>query len=309
MITRENLIKDAIDLSLSNVNIAPIKYFNRVDLPPGFITLHLKNNEITVAQKHDYLDPTRINITANLIQRSTQGLNLDCKIILNTKDEHTKFHLSIFEFACPEDSLNIRINDPHSSFYVGKNFFDPTPFDLKEDSLVFRGTDTGKLNEQLTNQRIEFCKNTASVEHINSKISQFLNHNKEAFDYMGYDMDLIAGDYLDKEAHFKYKYILDMYGHTSAWDRNFWALGSNSVLCHMKPNEIPKLLWYYRYIQKEGIVPEFTEDEFINKDHTKINIKEVKEKQKSFSKILLDPETHEEYCRTLLFEYNKLYNE
>lgn len=308
MISKENLIKDAIDLSLKKTNITPIKFFKRFDLPPGSIVLEIKGNEISVAQNPEICDSNRVNMAANLIKDSISGLDLNCKIILNSRDEHVKFHLSMFEFASPEDSLNIRISDPHSIHYMGQNFVDTTPFLSKEDCLIFRGSDTGKLNEKLTNQRIEFCKNTANLKHIDSKISQFINHNKEAFDYMGYDFNSILGDYLDKEGHFKYKYILDMYGHTCAWDRNCWALGSNSILLHMKPNEVPKLLWYYRYIQKEGIVPEFTEEDFISKKHLNIDFKKINEKQKAFSKLLSNIDVHKEYCRELLIKYNDLYN-
>lgn len=57
---------------------------------------------------------------------------------------------------------------------------------------------------------------------------------------------------------------------------------------------------------KYGIMPDLTEEEVLD---FKVNYDpETKAKQKLLASFILDPETHYEYLRRVLIQYNKIYN-
>jgi hypothetical protein len=146
-----------------------------------------------------------------------------------------------------------------------KNFLQNEPsLKQKKDQLCFFGSDTGNIDETLLNQRVTFCLKSINKEKITAKITNFVNFSKDELRDLGMDPDSIESSFVSIKEQLFYKFILDLDGYSSSWDRTAWAMASNSYLIHIKSNLQKFLTWYYPFIEKNNILPFYTQEEVLN---------------------------------------------
>lgn len=246
------------------------------------------------------------------------NLNLNCKMIISAGDgvvsdeKYTRLC-----FSCSYDSNHVQIPDPHIFRYINNpEIVDTIPFSDKKDKLIFVGSDTGAINDNLTNQRIDFCKAAHNHPRIFSKITNFVHFNQGMLWDRGIDIATIISKYVSIQEQLQYKYILNIDGNTSSFDRIPWAMNSNSLLLHLQSEKCRDTNWYHPFILKERILPTLDRysiiQHFNNFDELSMYFEfaaeELIEKQKNFAKVILNIDTQMEYLKEVLVKYNEIYN-
>jgi hypothetical protein len=276
------------------------------------IVFDINGKNINISRAHQEQSEIRFNFVKDLIYRTINyyNLNLNCQIIVATHDtvqqgeKYTRLC-----FSCSFDSNHLQIPDPHIFYHIfslNEHLKNDTSFETKKDKIHFCGSDTGALYEDLLNQRIKFCNKAYGNANVTAKITNFVSFKKEMLQDLGVDIDKIKGEYIPINKQLENKYILNIDGNAASWDRTGWGMASNCYLIHLKSELCNLVNWYYPYIQKNNILPICSEEDILS-----FNIKynpEIKEKQKKFASLILDPNTHFEYLKELLIRYNEAYN-
>jgi len=282
--------------------------------------LEIKGQTMKIIGASNSQDKLRVGFVWGLFTEviKKHNLNLDCKIIISAGDgvapdeKYTRLC-----FSAAPDSNHIQIPDPHIFRYINNpEIVDTLSFKNKQDKLIFVGSDTGAINDNLTNQRIDFCHAPDLHPRIYAKVTNFVHFNKEMLGNRGIDMDLIGSHYCSIQEQLKYKYILNIDGNTNSFDRIPWAMNSNSLLIHLQSSLCNQVSWYHPFILKERILPTLCKDSIIqhfnNFDelamYFEFSAAELIEKQKNFAGLILDVENQMEYLKRVLEKYNGLYN-
>jgi hypothetical protein len=313
MIEKDQFIDYCVENCFSNPAIeeyiALFKYGKDVKLPDGSLVFQINGRELKILKHTSGVDQLRLNSFLKLLDKtiSKYNLNLNFKFILNTRDEDMDCVFPAFQFSRnTEDSKNILIPDPHLlDRYLGKTECNDSLFKDKINKCIFRGSDTGKYPNALANSRIYACNKFKNSKTHDFKISNFISFNKEILEYYDIDINNISGEYLSPKDQLKYKYIADMDGNTIAWDRNCWALPSNSILIKYQFSDYSEYeTWYSKYMYENSIVPRLK----FHEDLSQINLDNLLEKQKSFTKIFLNEKIVEKFFSHILVNYNFEYN-
>jgi uncharacterized protein YejL (UPF0352 family) len=313
MIDKDKLISESLDFSFLNSDIKKLSYFKDPKLSEGHVLLEIKDDQIFVLNSHKSIDELRLNTFGNFLINIINGLNINCRFILNTRDENSSMGFSTFQFSKKENnSHHITVLDPHYILrYINYKPSDQKQFKDKKNKIVFRGTDTGCYPNPLKNERIQLSKETFKKSWADIKISKFLFYDKESLSSFEIEQDKIKGDFLDFAQQSENKFIADIYGHTVAWDRNIWAMGLNSILLKLHLFEKDKIhVWYSKFLDDHHIVPNlFLKDleDFVTLTPEN-KLLEILEKQLNFSKVINDQNTHKEYMKKVLIKYNEAYN-
>lgn len=277
-------------------------------------TLNILNH--TVSEK----DMWRFNNVLDLILSTIKNfsLQLSCRFVLNLNDgcPSDEKYTRISTFGRHIDSNHISITDPVSWALVSSNKIenilkDDIDFNLKQDKVVFRGSDTGKLRNNFLNQRISFSNTYKASSTIDSKITFFAGHNAGLLSECGVNIKDISSNGMTTAEQLKYKYLLYMHGNSVSPERLLWILSSNSLLLEVAPKkEESDTIWFYQFLTDNNFVPRLSETNFLE-DFNKLlqeDIIVIKEKQKTISKNFLDPNLHIEYTKNLLLKYQEIYS-
>jgi len=303
--TQEELIDSGLEFALKNTNINILSKFDSVDIPLGCAFLEVKKNQVKLLD-YKHVDQLRLKQFLKFLVSSVDSENLDFRFILNTRDESCDSDFPIVQFFKQKNSNCICVPDPHTtSLYLDIQHTDKKTFDEKIDNVVFRGSDTGSYPNVLKNERISITK--LFHDKFNIGISNFVNYSRESLEYFGLNIDIIKKGFMSKEDQIDYKYIADINGNTVSWDRNMWAMSTNSILFKIFHHNDPKIfLWYSKYMVDNGIVPVLHSsevEEFVRQDNTELLNKQIK-----FSKILNLKSTHADFLNQLFSRYNFEYN-
>jgi len=313
MIDKDKLISESLDFAFSNSDVKKLSYFKDPKLSEGHVLLEIKDDQIFVLNSHKSIDDLRLKAFGSFLLNIINGLNINCRFILNTRDENSSMGFSTFQFSKKENNSNhITVLDPHYILrYINYKPNDQKQFKDKKNKIVFRGTDTGCYPNPFKNERIQLSKEAFEKPWADIKISNFLFYDKESLNNFKIEQDQIKGDFLDFSQQSENKFIADIYGHTVAWDRNIWAMGLNSILLKLHLFEKDKIhLWYSKFLDDYDIVPNlFFKDleNFITLTPENKLLK-ILEKQLNFSTIINNRSTHEEYMQKVLIKYNEIYN-
>jgi len=274
--------------------------------------VEIRGKNLTVTHAHPSQSQIRFNFFINLTRNALEKFNLDlnCRFILSTHDTVSKNEkYTRLCFSAAYDSNHIQIPDPHvfhHSSALANELANDIPFEKKIDKVIFVGSDTGAINDKLLNQRIQFCDKAFGNPNVFAKISNFVSFNKEMLDDLGISEQKIKIPYLSVGDQLNYKFILNIDGNASSWDRTPWAMSSNSYLIHLKSTLCDQVNWYHHFIQENGILPVLSEEDVLNYK-VKYNEK-IKAKQKAFAAMILDPKIQFEYFASVLSAYNNIYN-
>lgn len=305
LFTSKEVISYCLDSNFKYNSIKHLKYIKDIHLEQHEIAIKIVNNNIEVLKAHQYQDSLRVNFTLKLIQQCLSYLNdIDCSIIINTGDGCSDIEkYTRLCFSCSYNSKHIQIPDPHIFQY--QSFIDTVKLEDKQDKLIFIGSDTGKLEDDLINERIRFCDNVKDLKHIYAKISNFVHFNKDMLMDVAIDIEKIKSKFVPIDQQLYYKYILNINGNTASWDRIPWAMKSNSYLINLD-SRYNEYNWYYPYISHVDALEFFSIGDLRNKKY--YYNKEIKDKQQNIGNIILNHDTHTEYLKEVLIRYNQEYN-
>lgn len=187
-----------------------------------------------------------------------------------------------------------------------------TKFSEKLNKAIFAGSDTGLYRTAQENQRFQFCYNNRNSDLGDFYISQFAQIDKETL--ADFEHENFSNKFSSPQEQIKYKYIFNIYGNTTCWDRLPWALSSNSLVLNLKPklNQIDQMSWYYYYF--DLLNPLVNVDEhnweatvkYLN-DNTDL-AESLNDRQKQLGNMLCDPNFHLNYLLNILDIYNQEYN-
>lgn len=293
----------------------------RINLPKNIDHCILANNEAqyliasgNIFKERDGggLDHIRVNFFEGFTKQvlNNSDLNdLNFKFIVNFNDgPHCEEKETRFFFARPRNSPHICIPDSHlprvNSIYKNLNQID-IPFDQKINKISFFGSDTGKRYENGMCQRTNLCKIYKNHEDVIAKITNFVDNETN---------ESIAHPYISIEDQLKYKYILNVNGNTTSWERLIWALCSNSICVFLKPpSQQDEISWYYHifdifrpfiYLDELSV-----ENFIIGSDILQEFLINLKKDQKILGETLAQSSFHAVYYSNVLMNYNKIYNE
>ena len=270
--------------------------------------------------KVDEANAWRLQNTFDLIFKSIEKFNLDLNFfaIINLNDGCGDEKISrITTVGRHKDSNHIGIPDSLSWKIVNNGGYElflkeDIPFENKLDKIVFRGSDTGKPENNLSNQRLNFCNKYSNSELIDAKITQIVGQKESLMNELGFSLENIKGQPLSSSEQLKNKYLLYIYGNSVSTDRLIWNLASNSFVIQLEPkNENYDYIWYNKFIIENEILPSIKEENFIENFQNFIDqndIFHINKKQKEFASLFFDKDIYLEYTKEVLIKYNQIFN-
>jgi hypothetical protein len=276
------------------------------------VQFKIENNRLSIERKNEFIDEFRlwffINFTCQVL--NTKALpNLNFKGIVSLGDgpenDSTESRLC---FARERESPHICIPDPHLPNLLQtcneKLSLWDIPFAEKIDKACFFGSDTGRKAKDGSIQRIRFCELYKDSQLIDAKITAFVQGQAHASIYR---------KPLTIEQQLKYKFIFNINGNTTSWERLIWAMNSNSICIFIKPPRYQdELSWYYHIFDIFRPFPEVDElgaENFLTSlAKNKYLLEDIKNQQKIFGKTLANVNLHAQYYSSVLLNYHYLYN-
>lgn len=293
---------------------------NRINLPKDISNTELHSNEaqffisfgnLYLERCHNKIDKLRldffVDFTSQVIKHFSLN-NLCFKFIVNFNDgpenDSTETRLC---FARPRNSPHICIPDSHLSRTVSIcNSLESIdkPFNQKINKASFFGSDTGRKYTDGSVQRVNFCKKYKNSENVIAKITNFVD---QPFDVSVYHEPMSIKDQLD------YKYIININGNTTSWERLIWAMNSNSFCLFLRPPaHQDEISWYYHMFELSQFFITVDENSIENFLYWSLDwqseIESFNEHQKNISKSLAKIDFHAHYYAQVLLNYNQIYN-
>ena len=307
-------VQYCIDNELNPSRLRIYKDFSGIKLGKNEAIFRIKDAQVTCLDKNqDYLDPFRYRFFESFTNQVLKhyGLNdLSFDVMVNFNDETNNEHLdhpSKFVFARPKSSPHICIPDSHLGQTINtcSRLGDlDIEWGAKQDKACFFGSDTGLQVANENAQRVNICERYLNSELVDAKITNFTKTPKNP----NYSSPFVSiADQL------KYKFILNVNGNTTSWERLIWTMASNSLCIYVRPpaqqNDIS---WYYHlfdfdqafvYVDENNIEScvKFLLDNPITSAY-------LKDRQKATAEILSGVEYHSLYYAGILQQYDKLYN-
>lgn len=294
---------------------------NRINLPKDILKTELHSNEaqffissgqLYIEKCHPQIDKFRfdffVDFTSQVLKHYSLN-NLNFKFIANFNDgpENDSKETRLC-FARPRNSPHICIPDSHLSRTVSicssLESIDK-PFNKKINKVSFFGSDTGRKYKDGSVQRINLCRKYKNNENIIAKITNFV---EQPFDSSIYSEPVSIKDQLD------YKYILNVNGNTTSWERLIWAMNSNSFCLFLRPPaHQEEISWYYHMFDLTQFFITLDIDSIENFLHWSADwqseMEAFKDHQKNVSKSLAKIDFHAHYYAQVLLNYNQIYNQ
>ena len=270
----------------------------------------ISRDGVRVLRSSEWVDEIRLNFfiqfTAETIRHHNLS-DLDFEAIVNFNDgPQNDSKETRLCFARPRNSPHICIPDSHLPRTAGicrQISSVDIPFDEKIDKAIFRGSDTGAKHNGSV-QRIDLCKRYRGSEKVDAKITNFVESPFQ---------DDIAGPYTNIADQLKYKFILNVNGNTTSWERLIWAMKSNSICLFVRPPSYQdEISWYYHLFDvMQGVL--YVDDSSISNFITQFGedkkyLQALKTSQKYLADILDKPDVHAAYFSAVLKTYNSYYN-
>jgi hypothetical protein len=167
---------------------------------------------------------------------------------------------------------------------------------------IFVGATTGDL-DPIKNKRLLYCNHFLNSEICDFYISKIVQiNNKYVYGTYTYIKDKIIGNY-NKKSQLNYKYIIDLDGNTTSWDRVKWVMGSNSLLLKEISDNVE---WYYPMLKDGNNL--FFYNSFKDLEYLVMNLNQmddiyldsVKNNANDFSKNFLNLDIHSYYFVNML---------
>ena len=294
---------------------------NRINLPKNISNTELHSNEaqflvssgeLRIERCSAKIDELRVNFFVDFTSQVLKHFSLNhlsFKFIANFNDgpENDSKETRLC-FARPRNSPHICVPDSHLGRTVSIcNSLESIdkPFDQKVNKISFFGSDTGRKYKDGSVQRVNFCQKYKNNENVIAKITNFV---EQPFDDSIYSRSVSIKDQLD------YKYILNINGNTTSWERLIWAMNSNSFCLFLRPPpHQDEISWYYHMFDLTQFFITLDSDSIENFLDSTIGwqneMQAFKNHQKNISKCLANIDFHAHYYAQVLLNYNQIYNE
>ncbi len=122
---------------------------------------------------------------------------------------------------------------------------DRKPFEAKKAKVLFAGTTTGDL-DPLKNQRVEACRWARRVDPLREKYELYLTSCRQidpaVLRAKVPEVDHVMREFVPEEAHFDYRYVLNICGNTYCWSRAPMILSGRSLMVNLNDAQGG---WYY----------------------------------------------------------------
>jgi hypothetical protein len=294
---------------------------NRINLPKDISNTELHSNEaqffissekLYLERCHPKIDRFRLNFFIDFTSQVLKHFSLkhlNFKFIANFNDgpenESKETRLC---FARPRNSPHICIPDSHLTRTIAIcNSLQSIdiPFNQKINKVSFFGSDTGRKYKDGSVQRVNLCQKYKNNENVVAKITNFV---EQPFDPSIYSEPVSIKDQLN------YKYILNVNGNTTSWERLIWAMNSNSFCLFLRPpTHQDEISWYYHMFDLSQFFIYLDTDSIENFLNWSLDwqseIESFNEHQKNISKSLAKIDFHAHYYAQVLLNYNQIYNE
>lgn len=294
---------------------------NRINLPKSISNTELHTNEaqflissgeLRIERCSAKIDELRVNFFIDFTSQVLKHFSLNhlsFKFIANFNDgPENDSKETRFCFARPRNSPHICVPDSHLGRTVSIcNSLESIdkPFHQKINKISFFGSDTGRKYKDGSVQRVNFCQRYKNSENIIAKITNFV---EQPFDGSIYSSPVSIKDQLD------YKYILNINGNTTSWERLIWAMNSNSFCLFLRPpSHQDEISWYYHMFDLTQFFITLDSNSIENFLDSTIDwqdeMQAFKNHQKNISKCLANIDFHAHYYAQVLLNYNQIYNE
>lgn len=305
----------------AKTELAELKHVNFDGIGPDMkltrqeMLISIYDGEIRIDAQHELQKQPRVDVLMDAIQNCGADLNkMRCQFVVNMCDDIETSDPSAprLSYTKRDGSCNILIPDAHFPSVCnivrqikGNDLF----FDSKKDMAIFAGSDTGFYKTANKNQRFQFCYNNRENPRSKFKITNFVEIDKDTFQGLEvakiYDSPISIGEQL------KYKFIVNINGNSTSWDRLLWAMSSNSICLYVRP-QIAQRSWYYHLFDIYGgpvMVDqnswEPTMDYLLSH---KEDAADINERQIYLARMIANVENQLKYFKIVLEEYNRAYN-
>lgn len=252
----------------------------RVDLIKGFLVKYLKKFNYGITQKPIF----------NLYDYSNVS-NSNEFVFSKNKNSTTSL--------CPNLYGMIGYNN-----LAGVGTVDNTPFSVKQNVGVFIGATTGDTNVK-NNNRLKLANRYQDSDVCKIYIDTIIQViNQELYEeYPNYSKFFLNRKVSILE-QYKYKYLIDIDGNTTSWDRLKWIFKSNSICLKQKSENVE---WYYPLLDDQLIF--FDEGDCLDTIIRDLNTKSIDDigffedmiqKAKSFERDILNADSHGFYFMNVL---------
>lgn len=302
---------------------------NRRDFryPDSQILFEIRHNKIQKLITHIPKDKfqSRLHITSDFIQRVVNQSNykINGNFIINLHDK-SDLHPNVNEivFTKHQNTQKPVIPDIYAmeSYKRVGDIPDGIPFHQKKGKGIFIGVTTGDLNP-LANERLQLCNYSHFLKQTGKEcfFDFYINHlaqipeEKIAQAYPHYKQ-FIKGD-LSVQDQRQYKYIINVDGNTTSWDRLVWVYQGNNILVKKRSENVG---WYYPLMEKGKHYVEFENGPDLNLKIEVMNrmwernpsrLEELMKTQREFLQNYLCPLAHLTYTCMLFHEISKKYKE
>ena len=185
------------------------------------------------------------------------------------------------------------------------------PWDKKEGMLFWRGRGTDGIYEPTIWRERPRAKLVLMAKKSSQIDAGFTDPPEIAGEGVVHDLLVETGgmkSFISPKEHMRYKYLMDIDGHSNGWDRCFWGLLSNSALFKQQ-SEFSQ--WYYRaLVPNRDFVPvahdlsDLEEKIAWAKAHDK-HLEQVAENGKRVAEEIFSKGAVYGYIQELLTEYNR----
>jgi len=311
-----NAIAYCINEELKNFDQVSFEEVSTDELFKQEVEFRFRGREVSIVRQHETQDQLRINFFMGMLNATKNLPDSNFNVIVNFDDDVPHFNPKAPRlcFSRRKGQSNILIPDPHilNGIRISHSIppSDP-PFSQKLPKVIFAGSDTGYFKSAHKNQRFQFCyKNIDNPKGI-FKITQFVEIDKFGTDTLSsYDINRVKSNFISIPHQLYYRYIMNINGNTTCWDRLLWAMSSNSLCLFLNP-PVEQMSWYYHYLEKEKALFYVSEDNWeevvddLNKNRAKAE--KIVEYQKEFIAPFLVGDNHISYFQSILTTYNKYF--
>jgi hypothetical protein len=165
---------------------------------------------------------------------------------------------NVLTFGRAKDALERRvalIPDPYHICNFGGDVdiatLDPVPWSKKEPKLFFAGTTTGD-RRPAHNARIRACMWSVDNRDLSAMVITKIAQMRLAdiLDAHPAFMACTHEEHVPIEAHFRYRYQVDIAGNTAAWSRLPVMMSSRCLVVRPRQREADDMMWYHPLLRE-----------------------------------------------------------
>ena len=302
---------------------------NRRDFryPDSQILFEIRNNILQKKITHIPKDKfkSRLDITTTFIEKVIKQSNykINGNFIINLHDK-SDINPKVNEIVFTKNQNTPKAVIPDIYAMEGYkrvgDIPDPLPFHQKKGKGIFIGVTTGNTNP-LLNDRLQLCNYAHQLKQQGQEcfMDIYINHiaqipEEEIRKVYPHYQQFMKPD-LSIQDQRQYRYIINVDGNTSSWDRLVWVYQGNNILIKQKSENIG---WYYPFMEMGKHYVEYTNPVDL---HLKIEVMErmwkrnpnrldeLMKTQREFLQNYLSPLAHLTYTCMLFHEISKKYKD